>query len=139
MKFVLILIIVFFSVQVKSQSIFEELASPAGGKIVINQNSSVSSIISSHVDLNKKLKGQPGYRIQIYFGSGHTAKDEAMRIRKSFRNKYPELETYLIYQTPNFKVRAGDFKNRYQAYIAFQAISQNYPSSFLVEDLINSQ
>ncbi len=94
-------------------------------------------MIDKHIELNDKFRGFPGFRIQIYFGNGNKAKEEALRIRNSFTEQFSNIESYISFQTPFFKVRVGDFVTRYEAYLAFQEISKKYPQAFLVEDLIN--
>lgn len=121
----------------QTESIYERLsASGRGGKVTIHQSDNLFNAVSNHVELNKKLKGYPGFRIQIYFGNGNKAKEDAMRTRNKFNEKFPELESYILYQSPYFKVRVGDFTNRYEAYVVFQKISIEFPSAFLVEELI---
>jgi len=107
------------------------------GKITVNQSPQISALLDKHVELNRKFRGSPGFRIQIYFGNGNKAKEEALRIRNSFSEEFPNTESYISFQTPFFKVRVGDYITRYDAYLAFQEISKKYPQAFLVEDLIN--
>jgi len=110
---------------------------PATGKITINQSPQIAGLIEKHIAVNDKFRGYPGFRVQIYFGNGNKAKEEALRTRNSFNEGFPQYESYIVFQTPYFKVRVGDFVNRYEAYLAFQEISKKYPQAFLVEDLVN--
>ncbi|PKP22287.1 MAG: hypothetical protein CVU05_04490 [Bacteroidetes bacterium HGW-Bacteroidetes-21] len=137
--FILSLLLTSVFVKAQSETIFDRLSSNEGGsgKITIHQNGNVASLVSKHTELNKKVKGFPGFRIQIYFGNGNKAKEEALRVRNSFNEKYNDIESYILYQSPYFKVRVGDFTNRYDAYIAFQKISLDFPTAFLVEELVN--
>jgi hypothetical protein len=109
----------------------------SAGKITINQSPHIAGLIEQHASLNNKFRGYPGFRVQIYFGNGNKAKEEALRTRNSFNEQFAQYESYIVFQTPYFKVRVGDFVTRYEAYLAFQEISKKYPQAFLVEDLVN--
>jgi len=133
-KILWFLFFIFLSFNGFSQS---EVKSVATGKITVNQSPQISAMIEKHIELNDKFRGYPGFRVQIYFGNGNKAKEEALRTRNYFNEQFTQYESYIVFQTPYFKVRVGDFVNRYEAYLAFHEISQKYPQAFLVEDLVN--
>jgi len=106
------------------------------GIVTLKQDARIEALVSKHIEINKKAKGFPGYRIQVYFGSGTDAKNTANKIRNKINNEYTEYESYLIYETPYFKVRVGDFRNKNEAYKAFKTIKNKYPQAFITDDLI---
>jgi len=129
----------FFSLKTIAQpEIYQNLSSTqkGWGKVTILQESRIEGIISKHIEINQKAKGFPGYRVQVYFGSGSDAKSIANKVRSELNNQFPDMGSYLLYEAPYFKVRIGDFRNRNEAYKAFKLIQGNYPGAFIVEDLI---
>ncbi|OFX33085.1 MAG: hypothetical protein A2X08_11205 [Bacteroidetes bacterium GWA2_32_17] len=106
------------------------------GKITLNQEPRIEAIVAKHIEINQKAKGFPGYRVQVYFGSGSDAKSLANKVRNNLNNEFPDYDSYLIYEAPYFKVRIGDFRNRNESYKAFKLIQSNYPQAFIVDDLI---
>ena len=139
-----ILIILLFShfifLNVRAQpQIFQDLnnTKPGWGKITLIQDQKIEGWIGKHIDINQKAKGFPGYRVQVYFGSGSDAKSIANKIRSELNNQYNDWSSYLTYEAPYFKVRVGDFRNRNEAYKAFKIIQSSYPGAFIVEDLIS--
>ena len=76
----------------------------------------------------------PGYRIQIYFGSERKG---ALDAKTKFLQAYPETEVYLIYQQPYFKVRAGDFRDRFEAHALYKKLLTEFDKVFIVPDKIN--
>lgn len=72
-----------------------------------------------------------GYRIQLYFGND---RNKAQEMRSEFLQLYPEVPAYLIYQQPNFKVRAGDFRTRLEAAGFLRKINLHYANAFIVPD-----
>jgi hypothetical protein len=89
------------------------------------------ALVKRHILMNTAKMSMPGYRIQIYFGS---ARAKATEIKADIISKYPKLPAYLIYQQPNFKVRLGDFKTRFDAMHFLEEIQKDYPASFIVKD-----
>lgn len=128
-----------FTVNINAQpKIFQDLKSTQSGwgKVTLVQDPKIESWVGKHIDINQKAKGFPGYRVQVYFGSGTDAKNIANKIRTDLNKEYTDWSSYLSYEAPYFKVRIGDFRNRNEAYKAFKIIQSNYPGAFIVEDLI---
>jgi len=131
--------IILFSLSTWAQpEIFQCLSKsqPDWGKVTLVQDAKIETWVAKHIEINQKAKGFPGYRVQVYFGSGSDAKSAANKIRSDINNQYSDLDSYLLYEAPYFKVRVGDFRNRNEAYKAFKIIQTNYPGAFIVEDLI---
>ncbi len=78
-----------------------------------------------------------GYRVQIYFDSGNQSKKKANDVKTQFLAKKPDVPCYLVYQAPNFKVRVGDFRSRYEAYKLYREIRNDFPSAYIVKDEIS--
>ncbi|MCX7863047.1 MAG: SPOR domain-containing protein [Bacteroidales bacterium] len=110
---------------------------PGWGTVILQSQADIETIIDKHISVNQKAKGIPGYRIQVYFGSGNDAKNQANKIRTELRNAFPSFEAYLTYEEPFFKVKIGDFRNKVEAYKLFKIIQQSYPSAFIVEDIVS--
>lgn len=120
-------------------AIFNQLkqTDPSWGNVSIISQTNTETLIEKHIQVNQKAKGVPGYRIQVYFGSGNDAKNQANKIRTDLRNAYPSFEAYLSYQEPFFKVKIGDFRTKLEAYKLFKIIQQSYPSAYIIEDIVS--
>ena len=70
-----------------------------------------------------------GQTIQLYYGN-HTA---AKNIVREFEKNFPDTVTSLIFETPNYKVRVGRFKDINKANILLEEIKKTYPGAFLLE------
>lgn len=73
----------------------------------------------------------PGYRVQIYFGVN---RPKATEVKMDFCSKYVDVPAYLSYQQPNYKVRIGDFRNRYEAFEFLKRIEGTFPTNFVVPE-----
>lgn len=106
------------------------------GKVNIYQDVGIHLLVNKHIESNKKQKGIPGYRIQVYSGSGHSARGKAEGIESFFLEEYPDVACYLSYYSPNFKVRVGDFRTKSEALKFKKEIVLNFPSTYIVKDII---
>jgi hypothetical protein len=106
------------------------------GQLPIRQDSRITDLLIRHSQLNQKKKGIDGYRLEIFFGSDNKAREKATRVKNEFNLIYPTIPAYVSFQTPNFKVRVGDFRNKSEALKTKAAIGAKYPNAFIVKDNI---
>ncbi len=99
--------------------------------IIITKDAWVDDLIKKQKEINLQKQTIPGYRIQIYFGA---IRQKALEAKADFASKHPNITTYLSYQQPNFKVRAGDFRTRLEAQKLLKEIQGWYSTSFIVQD-----
>ena len=108
-----------------------------GGMVRMDQDQSIDSLLSRHILANKNYNGFEGFRIQIFNGSGRTAREMANEARARFISEFLPNESYLIFEPPNyFKVRIGDYRTRRDAFIDFLAIKKEFPDAYIVPDRI---
>lgn len=110
------------------------------GRVTVYAHSHLNYLLNRLVRTKNREEGISGWRIQVFFGSGHGAADRARSTKKAFEEKY-NLSSYLIYQSPYFKVRVGDFRlhNKSAAIRAKHMIISDYPNCWIVEDLVQPQ
>ena len=97
------------------------------------QDKRIGRLIEKHVAINQEKKGRNGYRVQLFFCS---SKKQAMEVNASFIETYPGQESYVIYDVPYFKVRVGDFNTRMKAAKLQKQLTEDFPGSFIVQDII---
>lgn len=120
-------------------TIFDMLAEPIEGygTVSIKQDERLVSLLNNHKALNIQNESKiQGWRVQIYNSSGVDSRKEAEDIRRKFLERYPDATVYVIYQPPFFKIRVGDFRTREDAYMLYKQIVQDFPISYLVNDII---
>lgn len=85
----------------------------------------------------RALEEEPqGFRVQICTESGNNARDAANGQKAQFYTKYESKKAYLEWESPNFKVRVGDFKNRLEATLFWKQLNLDFPASYVVMDEI---
>ena len=72
-----------------------------------------------------------GFRVQIYSGSNRS---EAYAIQARFRNQHSDIDTYITYAEPNYRVKVGDFRSRAQANEFMRTIRSQYKSVFIFQE-----
>ena len=77
---------------------------------------------------------QDGYRIKLHFGIERAA---AEAVKEKFAAKFPEINSNLDYQQPNFVVLAGDFKTRLEAFEILHKIQSEFPNAFIVKGKVS--
>ena len=80
-------------------------------------------------DYSKRIFESTFYTIQIYFGD----LKKADSILEDFRKNYQEIKSNLIFETPNYKVRIGEYKDVNIASQKLEEIRKIYPSSFIIK------
>lgn len=101
--------------------------------LVMNADDDIVILQQKYVALNKLKQSIPGYRIQIHFGN---EREKAREIKTKFLQEFPDIPAYDSYQSPNFRVRVGDYRSKLEAAGYLNQISTQFPSSFIVSDKI---
>lgn len=120
------------------------------GKIVIYQDEGIRNLIGTNMissvsanpaavasqlstssdgtDTPKNFIRAKGYRIQVYSGSDQkTAKNEANSRKGSIQSAFPNMEVTVSYNSPVWRVRAGNFKTQEQASQALSEMRSRFP------------
>tara|TARA_B100001175_G_scaffold288724_1_gene272068 strand:- start:283 stop:657 length:375 start_codon:yes stop_codon:yes gene_type:complete len=96
---------------------------------VIYNDSLTKNLFKIKKDYSKKIFESTYYTIQIYFGS----LDEADSILNDFKENFKETKSNLIFETPNYKVRIGEYKDINVASQELEGIRRIYPGSFIIK------
>lgn len=116
------------------KSIFDELNENGNGYVNIKGNPEINELVKLHTVINKDHKHITGYRIQIFSGSSYDHSIEELQLLKeNFEKDFPDIPAYLNYFDPDFKIRAGNFRNRLDCIPALKKIRRKYPSSYPVK------
>lgn len=120
------------------------------GKVAIYQDSRLESLIThqpkAYFANARKGKGSDmiltqGYRIRAFSGNNQvTSKNQAYKIEKDLKQKYPDLDTYVIFKSPNWRLLVGNFSTNEEAVTTLRDLKKNFPEygreMFVVKDEI---
>ena len=99
----------------------------------IRQDIRIQQLVEKRAEIEEKKEGMPGFRVQVFFGS---SKQTALQTKTDFSELFKNIDTYVIYDIPYFKVRAGNFRTHLEAQKLLALVKTNYPSAFIVKDQI---
>ena len=101
--------------------------------LIINSDSKVDTLLHILKEENIKKDGMDGYRVQIFQGT----KEEAYQVKARFISNHENVKAYIRFQSPDFRVRVGDFRTRSEAINLKNKIKNEFPGAFMIEDIIN--
>lgn len=95
----------------------------------LDETKDLTSLIQLKAELSKKSELKEFYRIQLHSGS----RSEAEKIIKEFNANESQFESDIIYETPNFKVWVGFFRNRLDAERIFKDLKEDFPKAMIIK------
>ena len=99
----------------------------------INYQDDIYSLIIKHQNINYAKNGIDGWRIQLAFKS---TKEEIRSSRLDFIKKYPEIDTYLTYSSPYYKISVGNLREKIDALKLKDKIKRDYIEAYPVPTII---
>jgi len=103
-------------------------------EIPLNDNKKVDKALDSMSVHNKNIRYAAGYRIQVYVGNERKEVDDA---KSYIYQNFPDLNTYLSFSQPTYRLKAGDFTSRMDAERFYNAIRQRYSMAMIVPERID--
>jgi fatty acid-binding protein DegV len=110
--------------------------SEGGQGVVIHQEPAIAKLVEKHKVISKNFPKTDGYRVQIFSVSGVNSRNRANQMKEEFLKKFPDDDVYIVYHSPSYKVRLGDFRTKLDALRYLQTIKAEYPFAFVVVDKI---
>lgn len=125
--------------------IVDELNSskPGQGKVTVYIDDNVKEKLSSPAtNSDKEIKDSvktklppgtiikcPGYKIQVFSGNDQrNSKNEAYYKQTQLRNMFPDIDTVVSFQSPFWKLRAGNYRTHAEAVQAMRDMKRALPS-----------
>jgi len=120
-------------------SLAQDTTTVDSNTVVIHKDPRIDLLISKQAQINEETsrdsrKTAKGYRLMIISTNN---RDEAISAKAKVYTYFPELKAYLWHQSPYYKVKAGNFKDRKEAE-AYQKKLNVYFSNgvFIMNDIV---
>ena len=97
------------------------------GSVTINQDKKITNLLEIKKEMNKNEIDTDRYKIQIYSGNRSSAESA----QREFNNSFTDWKATIQYETPNFKIWAGNFTTRLEADRALKKIKNKFTSAFI--------
>lgn len=100
----------------------------------MNINARVDAVLDTMANRNKNIRYVQGYRIQLYVGNSRKEAEEAKGFMYS---RFPELNAYMTFSQPTFRLKVGDFISKIDAERYHAQMKEVYSASMVVQDRID--
>ena len=111
----------------------------ANNTVVVHKDPRIDMLMSKQAQINEETsrdsrKTGKGYRLMVISTSN---RDEAIAAKTKVYTYFPELKAYLWHQSPYYKLKAGNFKERKDAEVYQQKLSAYFPKGvFIMNDIV---
>ena len=95
----------------------------------ITQDPKFEQLLADKRKINNSITVYNRYKIQLFSGSNEIAKKELIAFKKENKN----IDATIIFNTPIYKVLAGNFKTRMEAERNLNLLKKKYPNAILVK------
>lgn len=101
--------------------------------VYVAKDSRYDLLVKKKAEINKKAadarKPTQGFRIQVL---NTTDRNQALAAKSKLLSQFPEHKTYLMYQTPYFKIRIGNFVEKKDADDLKRQLARMFPTGVFV-------
>jgi hypothetical protein len=116
------------------------VSAKAADTVIVRKDARLDVLNSKQAAINKRTSMMTanglykGFRIQVV---STTSRDNAFKVKADLLTNFPEEKAYIIFQSPYFKVRIGNFIKREDADKFRKSLAKQFPQGvFIVDDAI---
>jgi len=109
------------------------------GKVRVQKDPRLDWLITKQIQVNEETSRQSrrqdkGFRLLVI---STTLREEALAAKTKVYTYFPELKAYLFHQSPYYRVKAGNFKDRKEAEAYQRRLELLFPKGvFIINDII---
>ena len=97
--------------------------------VKVEQDSTITKLMSTKIEIDFEDYSSTFYTIQLFYGDNKLAQE----LFENFKQSFPDWEITLSFETPNYKVQVGRFKDYYFGQKKLKEIKKVYPEAFLLK------
>ncbi|MEY4585914.1 MAG: hypothetical protein RIT05_332 [Bacteroidota bacterium] len=107
--------------------------------VSVIKDSRIDGLIKKQIQVNEETsrsarRQDKGFRLLVI---STTLREEALAAKTKVYSYFPELKAYLFHQSPYYKVKAGNFKDRKDAELYQRRLELLFPKGvFIINDII---
>ncbi len=107
--------------------------------LTVHKDSRIDLLVQKQVEINEYTtrnarRTAKGFRIQVI---NTTDRNAAIEAKTTVYRLYPELKAYLMYQSPYFRLRVGNFESRDEAETYQRQLAREFKQNvYIINDTI---
>jgi hypothetical protein len=107
--------------------------------VVVRKDPRLDLLVQKHIEANEVItrdlrRSAAGYRILVI---NTTDRAKAVDAKTKMYQAFPELKSYLLFQSPKFHLKVGNFRTRAEAETYLESIKTSFSSGvYIVRDTI---
>jgi hypothetical protein len=107
--------------------------------VIVHKDPRIELLVKKQVQINEETSREArkigkGFRLLVV---NTNKRDEAVAAKTKVYTFFPELKSYLIYQSPYFKLKVGNFKERKDAEEYRERLQKYFPKGvYIMNDTI---
>ena len=119
--------------------ISEVSAQDSSANVVVNKDPRIDMLVNKQIEINEvttrnSRRAAPGYRILVISSNN---RNKVIEAKTNMYREFPELKAYMMYQSPFFRLKVGNFRERPDAEEYLSRIQRFYPTGvYIVTDTI---
>ena len=139
MKFILSFLALFISAFVFAQEDTSAKQPVDSGTVIVHKDPRLDLLVNKQATINEVTsrdgrRTDKGFRLMII---STTSREEAIAAKTKIYTYFPDLKAYLWYQSPYFRLKAGNFKDRKDAEAYQKRLNSYFPRGvFIMKDII---
>jgi hypothetical protein len=145
MKKIIFLFSILFSLHSFSQSVTRQNIDTSlkkttdSNSVIVHKDPRVDLLVKKQAQINEETtrearKSGKGFRLMII---STISRDEAIAAKTKVYTYFPELKVYLWHQSPYYKLKAGNFKDRKDAEDYQRKLNMYFPKGvFIMNDIV---
>jgi len=139
MRIILLVFLVLVMKTVFSQENTTSIPPNQTTAVIVHKDPRIDILVKKQSSINTAVKkasarSMRGYRLMII---NTNKRNEAIDAKTKIYTYFPELKAYLSYQSPYFKLKAGNFKTRDEAEKYRKMMTTMFPKGvFILNDII---
>ncbi|HPZ88814.1 MAG TPA: SPOR domain-containing protein [Flavihumibacter sp.] len=109
--------------------------------VIVKKDARIDQLIAKQIEINEFTTREarsnvPGFRIQVV---NTTDRTKAIQAKTKVYQNYPELSAYLLYQSPYFRLRVGNFLTRKEAEVYLKKLTKDFSQNiYIVNDTVET-
>ncbi len=137
MKKIVLIVLSVISVNAYSQNTASDSADTLS--VIIHEDPRLGLLVSKQIQINEETsrdsrRAGKGFRLMVISTSN---REEAIAAKTKIYTYFPEMKAYLWHQSPYYKVKAGNFKDRKDAEAYQKKLNTYFPKGvFIMNDIV---